>query len=88
MAYIGNQAAVKLEQKQYAECEALCKSAIDVGRANRAPYEDIAKVRYTSNRSINNSTNSGSSSSSSSSSTDVISATDRHASCGSSNSIA
>jgi stress-induced-phosphoprotein 1 len=45
MAYIGNQAAVKLEQKQYAECEALCKSAIDVGRANRAPYEDIAKVR-------------------------------------------
>jgi hypothetical protein len=82
MAYIGNQAAVKLEQKQYAECEALCKSAIDVGRANRAPYEDIAKVRDTNNSSISNS------SSSSSSSTDAKSATDRHASCGSSNSIA
>jgi hypothetical protein len=54
MAYIGNQAAVKLEQKQYAECEALCKSAIDVGRANRAPYEDIAKVR-TSNNSTSSS---------------------------------
>ena len=35
MAFISNQAAVKMEQKDFAACEALCQKAVEVGRANR-----------------------------------------------------
>ncbi|CAH0489155.1 unnamed protein product [Peronospora farinosa] len=44
MSYYSNLAAVKLEMGQYDACIEDCKKAIEVGRANRADYELIAKA--------------------------------------------
>ncbi|KAG5188523.1 hypothetical protein JKP88DRAFT_197773 [Tribonema minus] len=44
MTFVSNQAAVKFEQKEWDACDELCQKAIDVGRANRASYEDLAKA--------------------------------------------
>ncbi|CAI5729530.1 unnamed protein product [Peronospora destructor] len=44
MSYYSNLAAVKLEIGQYDACIEDCKKAIEVGRANRADYELIAKA--------------------------------------------
>lgn len=42
--FINNKAAVYIEMNDYDAALSLCNSAIEVGRANRAPYEDIAKI--------------------------------------------
>jgi stress-induced-phosphoprotein 1 len=44
IAYYTNLAAVKLEMGEHDACIADCKKAIEVGRANRADYQLIAKV--------------------------------------------
>ncbi len=43
MAYLNNKAAVHLERGDTDGCIALCKEAIEIGRSNRADYQDIAK---------------------------------------------
>jgi len=43
MTYYNNLAAVRFEQKQYDECIAQCKKAIEVGRSARADYKIVAK---------------------------------------------
>ena len=44
MAFLSNKAAVYFEQKKYEECIAECQKAVEVGKANRAPFEDRAKA--------------------------------------------
>ena len=39
MTFLSNIAAVKFEQKSYAECVDFCARAIDVGRENRADFK-------------------------------------------------
>ncbi len=43
MTYINNKAAVQLELGDTDGCITLCKEAIEIGRSNRADYQDIAK---------------------------------------------
>lgn len=44
MAYLNNRAACMFELKQYDECLEECKKALEVGRAERADYQMIAKA--------------------------------------------
>lgn len=44
MAYLNNRAACMFELKQYDECRAECKKAVELGRAERADYPMIAKA--------------------------------------------
>jgi len=44
MIYLLNIAAVKLELGQYDECIADCNTAIEVGRAHRASFQNLAKA--------------------------------------------
>ena len=39
MTFLSNIAAVKFEQKLYAECVEFCTKAVDVGRENRADFK-------------------------------------------------
>ena len=39
MTFLSNIAAVKFEQKKYAECVEFCAKAVDVGRENRADFK-------------------------------------------------
>lgn len=39
MTFLSNLAAVRYEQKMYAECVELCAKAVEVGRDNRADYK-------------------------------------------------
>ena len=39
MTFLSNIAAVKFEQKKYAECVEYCVRAVDVGRENRADFK-------------------------------------------------
>ena len=39
MTFLSNIAAVKFEQKKYAECVEFCTKAVDVGRENRADFK-------------------------------------------------
>merc|ERR1719473_1178542 len=43
MTYYNNLAAVLFEQKNFDECIAMCKKAIETGRAVRADYKVVAK---------------------------------------------
>merc|ERR1719235_294784 len=43
MTYYNNLAAVLFEQKKFDECIAMCKKAIETGRAARADYKQVAK---------------------------------------------
>ena len=44
MTFLSNKAAVYLTSKQYEECIKACMDAVEVGRENRAPFEDRAKA--------------------------------------------
>lgn len=44
MTYITNLAAVYFEQREYQKSVDTCKKAIEVGRANRADYKNVAKA--------------------------------------------
>ena len=44
MTFISNKAAVYLTSKQYDECIKACLDAVEVGKNNRAPFEDRAKA--------------------------------------------
>jgi len=44
MTFHTNKAAVYLTSKRYKDCIASCKEAVEVGKANRAPFEDRAKA--------------------------------------------
>jgi stress-induced-phosphoprotein 1 len=44
MAFLSNKAAVYFTQKKYQECADECNKAIEVGKANRASFEDRAKA--------------------------------------------
>ncbi len=44
MTFISNKAAVYFTTKKYDECIKACADAIEVGQANRAPFEDRAKA--------------------------------------------
>ena len=44
MTFVSNKAAVYFTTKQYDECIQACKDAVEVGKANRAPFEDRAKA--------------------------------------------
>lgn len=44
MSFLTNKAAVFFEQGEYDKVIAQCEEAIQVGRANRAPYTDVAKA--------------------------------------------
>jgi len=44
MTYLNNKAAVHFQQKQYEECIKQCMEAVEVGKKNRAPFEDRAKA--------------------------------------------
>jgi len=44
MTFISNKAAVYFNTKRYDECIEACKEAVEVGKANRAPFEDRAKA--------------------------------------------
>mmetsp|Transcript_38757 Transcript_38757/g.51066 ORF Transcript_38757/g.51066 Transcript_38757/m.51066 type:complete len:586 (-) Transcript_38757:388-2145(-) len=44
MQFYNNKAAVMFEQKDFDSCISLCKEGIDLGRANRAAYADVAKA--------------------------------------------
>jgi stress-induced-phosphoprotein 1 len=44
MAFLSNKAAVYFTQKKYQECIDECNKAIEVGKANRASFEDRAKA--------------------------------------------
>ena len=39
MTFLSNIAAVKFEQKKFAECVEYCAKAVDVGRENRADFK-------------------------------------------------
>lgn len=44
MAFLSNKAAVYFTQKKYQECADECDKAMEVGKANRASFEDRAKA--------------------------------------------
>lgn len=44
MTFLSNKAAVYFSQKKYDECIEACMAAVEVGKANRAPFEDRAKA--------------------------------------------
>jgi len=44
MTYIANKAAVYFNTKKYDECIEACQKAVEVGKENRAPYEERAKA--------------------------------------------
>jgi len=44
MTFLSNKAAVYFTQKKYDECIKECMDAVEVGKANMAPYEDRAKA--------------------------------------------
>jgi len=44
MTFISNKAAVYFTSKKYDECIEACKAAVEVGKDNRAPFEDRAKA--------------------------------------------
>jgi stress-induced-phosphoprotein 1 len=44
MTFLSNKAAVYFTQKKYDECIEECAKAVEVGKANRAPFEDRAKA--------------------------------------------
>ncbi len=44
MTFHSNKAAVYFTSKQYDECIAACREAVEVGKANRAPFEERAKA--------------------------------------------
>ncbi|KAL3934523.1 MAG: hypothetical protein SGBAC_009774 [Bacillariaceae sp.] len=44
MTFLSNKAAVYFTQKKYDECIQQCMDAIEVGKANMAPFEDRAKA--------------------------------------------
>ena len=44
MTYLSNKAAVNFTQKKYDECIEACMAALEIGKANRAPFEDRAKA--------------------------------------------
>jgi len=44
MTYLSNKAAVYFTTKQYDECIDCCEKAVQVGKENRAPFEDRAKA--------------------------------------------
>jgi len=44
MTFLSNKAAVYLTMKNYDECIKMCKDAVDIGKENRAPFEDRAKA--------------------------------------------
>jgi stress-induced-phosphoprotein 1 len=44
MTFISNKAAVYFTQKKYDDCIAMCEKAVEVGKANMAPFEDRAKA--------------------------------------------
>ena len=44
MAYLNNRAACLYELKQYEDCRAECKKALEVGRENRADFPMLAKA--------------------------------------------
>ena len=44
MTFLNNKAALYFTTKQWDKCIEACTAAVEVGKANRAPYEDRAKV--------------------------------------------
>jgi stress-induced-phosphoprotein 1 len=44
MTFLNNKAAVYFTQKKYDECIDMCMKAVEVGKENRAPFEDRAKA--------------------------------------------
>eukprot|EP00545_Synedropsis_sp_CCMP1620_P013429 CAMPEP_0119011068 /NCGR_PEP_ID=MMETSP1176-20130426/5429_1 /TAXON_ID=265551 /ORGANISM="Synedropsis recta cf, Strain CCMP1620" /LENGTH=573 /DNA_ID=CAMNT_0006963831 /DNA_START=29 /DNA_END=1750 /DNA_ORIENTATION=- len=44
MTFLSNKAAVYFTMKNYDECIAMCEKAVEVGKANMAPFEDRAKA--------------------------------------------
>merc|ERR1712170_256928 len=44
MTFISNKAAVYFTSKRYDECIQACQDAVEVGKENRAPFEDRAKA--------------------------------------------
>lgn len=44
MTFVSNKAAVYLTSKKYDKCIETCMEAVEVGKANRAPFEDRAKA--------------------------------------------
>lgn len=44
MTFVSNKAAVYFTLKRYDECIDACKEAVEVGKVNRAPFEDRAKA--------------------------------------------
>lgn len=44
MTYIANKAAVYFNTKKYDECIEACQKAVEVGKENRAPFEERAKA--------------------------------------------
>lgn len=44
MTFVNNKAAVYFTSKKYDECIKACMEAVEVGQANRAPFEDRAKA--------------------------------------------
>eukprot|EP00555_Chaetoceros_dichaeta_P003224 CAMPEP_0198250380 /NCGR_PEP_ID=MMETSP1447-20131203/1593_1 /TAXON_ID=420782 /ORGANISM="Chaetoceros dichaeta, Strain CCMP1751" /LENGTH=420 /DNA_ID=CAMNT_0043935205 /DNA_START=114 /DNA_END=1376 /DNA_ORIENTATION=- len=46
MTFLSNKAAVYLTSKQYDECITTCNEAVEVGKKNRAPFEDRSKALF------------------------------------------
>merc|ERR1719223_2363197 len=44
MTFLSNKAAVYFTMKNYDECIKMCLDAVEIGKKNRAPYEDRAKA--------------------------------------------
>ena len=44
MTFLSNKAAVYFTQKKYDECIDMCKKAVEVGKENKAPFEDRGKA--------------------------------------------
>ena len=44
MTFLSNKAAVYFMQKKYDECIEMCDKAMEVGKANMAPFEDRGKA--------------------------------------------
>jgi len=44
MTFLSNKAAVYLTMKKYDDCIKMCTDAVEVGKVNRAPFEDRAKA--------------------------------------------
>jgi len=46
MTFLSNKAAVYFTSKRWDECIETCKAAVEVGKENRAPFEDRAKAMF------------------------------------------